>query len=217
MACDRAYCAPGAGGRGWPREGRRGRHHRTEPQPRLYTLCPSPSQRHALASDYLQLKWSKHITPCAPGPLSAAQQQQAVRGQGTVCAALTCAVRASTRVMATQLTLDYRGGELQAAHTVPQRTGHGAPKAAPPSLKHTATDNSKKTWILEQGIVETSLPTQLLVSSPSSNGRHSSASRCTALPLAGPQAVRCATSAGRGRCGLRPRSGPCGDALCPGP
>ena len=26
MACDRAYCVPGAGGRGWPREGLRGRH-----------------------------------------------------------------------------------------------------------------------------------------------------------------------------------------------
>jgi hypothetical protein len=178
------HTAPGAGGRGWPREGLRGRHtgpgadgealgaargwlpgavdgprsqaltrrclggratlrggvggwgsgcgHRTEPQPRLCTLCPSPSQRHALASDCLQLKWSKHVTPCAPGSLSAVQQQQAVRGQGTVCAALTCAVRASTRVMATQLTLDDRGGVLQAAHTVCQRTGHGAPKAAPP-------------------------------------------------------------------------------------
>ena len=120
MACDRAYCAPGAGGRGWPREGLRGRHtgpgadgealgaargwlpgavdgprsqaltrrclggratlrggvggwgsgcgHRTEPQPRLYTLCPSPSQRHALPSDCLHLKRSKHITPCAPRP-----------------------------------------------------------------------------------------------------------------------------------------------------
>ena len=72
---------------------------------------------------------TSHRAP--PGPLSAAQQQQAVRGQGTACAALTCAVRASTRVMATQLTLDYRGGVLQAAHTVPQRRGHGAPKAAP--------------------------------------------------------------------------------------
>ena len=166
MACDRAYCAPGAGGRGWPREGLRGRH--TGPGadgealgaargwlpgavdgPRSQALTRrclggratlrggmglwvrSPNRASALASDCLQLKWSKHITPCAPGPLSAAQQQQAVRGQGTVCAALTCAVRASTRVMATQLTLDYRGGVLQAAHTVPQRRGHGAPKAAP--------------------------------------------------------------------------------------
>ena len=181
MACDRAYCAPGAGGRGWPREGLRGRHtgpgadgealgaargwlpgavdgprsqaltrrclggratlrgggwgsgcgHRTEPEPRLYTLCP----RQASDTPWLQTAFSSsgrstsHRAP--PGPLSAAQQQQAVRGQGTVCAALTCAVRASTRVMATQLTLDYRGGVLQAAHTVPQRRGHGAPKAAP--------------------------------------------------------------------------------------
>ena len=105
--------------------------HRTEPEPRLYTLCP----RQASDTPWLQTAFTSsgrstsHRAP--PGPLSAAQQQQAVRGQGTVCAALTCAVRASTRAMATQLTLDDRGGELQAAHTVPQRRGHGAPKAAP--------------------------------------------------------------------------------------
>ena len=183
MACDRAYCAPGAGGRGWPREGLRGRH--TGPgadgealgaargwrpgavdgprsqalvrrclggratlrggveagalgagtEQSLSHVCAHCAPRQASDTPWLQTAFSSsgrstsHRAP--PGPLSAAQQQQAVRGQGTVCAALTCAVRASTRVMATQLTLDYRGGVLQAAHTVPQRTWHGAPKAAP--------------------------------------------------------------------------------------
>ena len=108
--------------------------HRTEPQPRLYTLCP----RQASDTPWLQTAFSSsgrstsHRAPQA----SAAQQQQAVRGQGTVCAALTCAVRASTRVMATQLTLDYRGGVLQAAHTVPQRRGARRTQSGPPTLKH---------------------------------------------------------------------------------
>ena len=101
----------------------------------LSHVCTHCAPRQASDTPCLQTAFTSsgrstsHRAP--PGPLSAAQQQQAVRGQGTVCAALTCAVRASTRVMATQLTLDYRGGVLQAAHTVPQRRGHGAPKAAP--------------------------------------------------------------------------------------
>ena len=106
----------------------------------LSHVCTHCAPRQASDTPCLQTAFTSsgrstsHRAP--PGPLSAAQQQQAVRGQGTVCAALTCAVRASTRVMATQLTLAHQGGELQAALIVPQRTGHGASKAAPPSLKH---------------------------------------------------------------------------------
>ena len=102
MECDRAYC----------------------------THCASrQARRHDLASDCLQLKWSKQITPCAPGPISAAQQQRekgdSVRG---VDMCRSCIDEGDGNTADTGI---YRGGELQAARTVPQRTGHGAPKAAP--------------------------------------------------------------------------------------
>ena len=105
----------------------------------LSHVCTHCAPRQASDTPWLKTAFSSSggsTSHRAPRPLSAAQQQQAVRGQGTVCAALTCAARASTRVMATQLTLAHQGGELQAALIVPQRTGHGASKAAPPSLKH---------------------------------------------------------------------------------
>ena len=186
MACDRAYCAPGAGGRGWPRDGaaraphrpRGGRRgagggaglaagsgrraalaaaheevswrprnsarggwgsgcgHRTEPQPRLCTLCPSPSQRHALASDCLQLKWSKHITPCAPRPplrspaaASCARAGDSVRG---VDMCRSCIDEGDGNTADTGLSRWRAAGRTHCASA----QGARRTQSGPPSLKH---------------------------------------------------------------------------------
>ena len=110
--------------------------HRTEPQPRLYTLCPSPSQRHALASDCLQLKWSKHITPCAPRPplrspaaASCARAGDSVRG---VDMCRSCIDEGDGNTADTGLSRWRAAGRTHCASA----QGARRTQSGPPSLKH---------------------------------------------------------------------------------